>query len=212
MPYYRSYRRTYAKKRYTPRRTYRKKWGKYSNRRGVSRNGKVLLKVRESVVLATDPSGAIDAILLNDPSSTGDWTPIQNMYESAKVCAMKIHFIPSRAEEYPSAGTANWQPLYVAGAQDRVTAPGNSSNMIDRNTLKVFNLYRPFKYYFKLQTRTAVDTSGSTNTIVLAGGYQDLQGTWVTSAGIQLFAAGLANSTSYGQFIVTYYLACKNRH
>lgn len=163
----------------------------------------VRFKLRASFGVTSDGGGAIAGIWNNDPTGYGDWTNVQNMYDSYKIYAIKLHYIPSLPND-TSTVTGFW-PLYVATDQNDATVPGAVSVMLQYDDMKVFNMYRPWKLFRRLRDQSAI--SGTT---MLVGGYRPT--TIVTaSAGIKYYGNGFDLSTSYGQIIVTLYIKARYR-
>lgn len=204
MPYYRrNYRRSYNRRPYRPKRVYRAKWSRKNPRQGMG-DGKRFFKLRATVPLVSDAGGAIADVLTNNPSATQDWPNISALFDSYKVCAIKVKFIPDKPND--TSTITSYKPFYMVHDPDDYGVPTSSNQMIQYENVKIYNLYRPFSYYRRLSRQTSVGLG----TVVLQGGYRDAGDVTATQS-IKYYADGLDVSDNYGTFIVTLYVSAKNR-
>lgn len=203
MPYYRrrTYRRPYRKYRKSFR-TYRKKWGK--SRQGMGAYGKRFFKLRHTEQMIASGAGLYVGRFMNDPTVYQDWTSIDALFDTYKVCAMKLKFIPDKPND--TSTTTGYRPIYVVGDSDDTSALTSVNQAIEYENMKAFDLSKPWSYYFKLPKRTQI----AATTTIVGNGYQDTSVT-TASAAIKMYSSGLDISDTYGQFIVTIYVCARNR-
>lgn len=204
MPYFRRYRyrRPY----------YRRKFSKYSRRKwsrkrpiGSGMNGKRFFKLKHQEQMVSSGTGIYSGYFNNSPTTYLDFSHVAELFDVYKVAALKVKFVPSRPND--ESTTVTYRPIYIAGDPDTSAAFTSVDQPIQYENMKVYDLSRPWKYYYKIPTRTQVTGS----TILLKGGYIDTQYT-TPSASIRMWAEGLSLSENYGTFIVTAYVVAKQRN
>lgn len=190
-----------------PRRRYKRRgFGRRLRRKyNKGATGKRLFKFRAVVPIFTTAGGAISQFFSRNPTALPEFSTCGGLFDSAKVCAMKFHWLPSQPNG--SSITTVYAPAYVLYDPDETAAPvATADAALQYENCKVFNLYRPFKYYRKLDRITQQSTAG----VTLGGGWSDIV-TMPSNGGLMLFAAGLDATEEYGQLVVSYYVAFKNR-
>lgn len=206
MPYYRN-RGGYKsgrRSRYTGKRAV-KKWVAKKRPVGSGQHGKRFFKLKTAFGLTANVGGDINLAVTDDVSAFGDWSSIAALFDTYKVAALKVKFIPSLPND--ASGTTGFYPFYVVGDPNNNTTPVSSiTTACQYENMKAMNMYRPWTYYYKCPTKTA---SAATETI-LTGGYRP---TTATSAmcGIFGWGGGFDISQQYGSYIVTAYVVCKER-
>lgn len=134
-----------------------------------------------------------------------DWSSVSALYDQYKVNAIKIVYTPHLPND--TSVTVFYRSVYVSIDYDSVTQPTTYDGIAQYERMRVVNLYRPFKLYFRLP---AVLNTSSSTVVVGRMGWLDIANP--NPAGcIQLFSEGLNLSSAYGRFTVTYYISCKNR-
>ena len=205
MPYYRRrrypYRKTVFRKKWYGR---RKKYAKTLSMAQVTKDGKRFFKLRVATNFTSSALGTLDTVVDNNPSGFQDWSSISNLFDSYRVCAIKIKYIPSLPND--TSAVTGFYPLYAVNDHDDITPLASVNQAIQYENMKVHNLYMPWQHYFKIPVRTQTSTAGT----IEKGGYQDIASV-SGSAGIKLWVTGLDTSTQYGTMIVTHYIAAKNR-
>lgn len=201
MPYRRrTYRRRYK------RRTYRRKWSRKNVTRRFKNDGKRFFKLTTSDEVVSTAGGQIANVYTDNPNGYNDWTQIASLFDSYRVCAIKIKYIPNKPNDESNVTT--YQPLYIVQDRDSTTLPSTVNDMIQYENLKVKNLYRPWTYYRKFAKQTS---TGVTGQVMLAGGYKDCGQPTGSQAIFIVSEPGLQTSTTYGRWITTLYLTAKNR-
>lgn len=201
MPYRRrTYRRRYK------RRAYRKKWSRKSTARRFKNDGKRFFKLTTSDAVQTTSGGQVSNTYTDNPQDYTDWTQIASLFDSYRVCAIRIKYIPNRPNDQSNVTT--YQPLYIVQDRDSITPPGTVNAFIEYENMKVKNLYRPWSYYRKFAKQTSTGVSGQ---VVLAGGYRDCAQPTGTQAIFIVSEPGLQSETIYGRYITTLYVTAKNR-
>lgn len=214
MPYRR---RTTRRSRYSRKRTGKKAFKRVM--RKMRKSQLAVFKLRQTTTLSSTAAGNIQyRFTTADPSAfvsingagyataLEDWSGITSLYDQYRVCAVKLKFIPN----YPNNTTATtaYAPVYCMIDYDTEAPPGTVADVIQYNNLKVKNLYRPWKLYYKIPK----STPSVANAPQASVGYG-----WVDVAkpvqigAIQLLVNGASISSSYGTIIATYYICAKNR-
>lgn len=195
MPYYRkkSYRKKYSRKR-----TYRKKFSRKRNS-GMGQGGKRYFKLSISATCLSSGAGTLTDTFGNDPTGLNDWTPVSQLFDDYKVCAIKVQYIPDIPNG--SSITTSYQPVYIVGDNNDAAAATGANQIMQQEAFRVKNLWRPWKYYWKFQWK------GNT---ALSKGYRSVNDTNATQ-NIRLWASGLDFNTTYGRYIITHYIVAKNR-
>lgn len=199
------YRKGYG---YRRKRTYKRKYAwkrKWRRPPGSGMNGKRFFKLKHQEQMTTSGAGIYAGYFNNSPTTFLDFSHVAELFDVYKVCALKVRFVPSRPND--DSINTTYRPIYIAGDPDTSAAFTSIDQPVQYENMKVYDLSRPWKYYYKIPTRTQVTGS----TILLKGGYIDTQYT-TPSASIRMWAEGLSNSTNYGSFLVTAYVVAKQRN
>lgn len=150
--------------------------------------------------------GGVDVCINTDVTDFQDWTNVATLFDSYKICALKIKFNPA----FPNNLTATtaYAPVYLAGDPDvtNATGLGSVNTIIQYENCKVHNLYRPWSYYYKLPKVMSTGTSS----VMLQGGYFPSANPAIVG-GIYIYTEGLSISSTYGSIMVTAYMVCRNR-
>lgn len=179
----------------------------------ITNNGLRFFKLRYSNSLSSDGvsvmSHYIDiwnmTTVFDGAGTVQDWTNLTALFDSYRVNAVKIKFIPLLPNDL-STGTPpiGFSPLYIGTDYDALTSagiPSSAGAAIQYETMQVKNLFRPWSYYVKIPKYTR-------STYI--AGYQDMAAS-VTNGLIWMYGTSFYPSTSYGTVIITWYVSCKNR-
>lgn len=201
-------RRTFYKRRRSFVPKYRKRRMIKSYLRRKSKKGNLTVtKLRQVYNAAFDSAGSIDFYPhVLDPTGLEDWASYQAIYDSFRVYAVKIKFIPSLPND-TSINTA-FRPIYYTFDVDSTSPPNSVSDVIQYENLKVKNLYRPHSVYYRVPRYTS---GGQGSAAVLAGGFFDVNTTPPQNGVIGCYAENIDISQNYGTFVVTFYIGFKNR-
>lgn len=200
-------RRRYVKKSY-------KKGRKGYWKRKVAKVGRVTgpatpryFKLRRVVNMSSGPAGDITLTVSNNPNAATDWANISGLFDSYRLFAMSIKFIPQLPNNTSSA--TNYVPFYLVADFDSTLSPITTADgALQYENCKVVNMYRPWKYFVKFP-KVSYNAAASTQTI-LQGGWMDVA-TATASGGIYGYGSGFSSATSYGNYVVTYYVGARNR-
>lgn len=132
-----------------------------------------------------------------------DWVSVSNLYDEFRVSGIKLKFIPKRPNDPVS--TTSYEPGYIFMDTDSTGLNPTVAQCVGYDNLKVVNLYRPFKVYYKVPK--LINTSGTT---VAYPGWMDTAAPTATGS-VYFKAENLTASIDYGQMIVTYYIKTHNR-
>lgn len=199
------YRRRFVRKRrYGKKKSYRKRFTRYS--KGLGSSGKRFFKLSFVTNAASDAGGILDDVYTTNPSGLGDWSSVAALFDMYKVCAMKVKYIPSLPND--SSVTTGYWPMYIVGDNNEVTALSTAQSALNYEACKVKNMYRPWSYYFKFMRVSEYGTGSSE--VTMSGGWRP---TTVTTGvqSIKMYCTGLDTSTIYGSFVISAYIVCKNR-
>lgn len=196
------FKKNFRRKRYSARRR--------SSVKKSSGDGKRPFKVRYTQTLGSTGGGVIQVpISLTSPenvvSGSGtveDWSSITALFDNFKVCALKLRYIPSFPNN--TSATTAFAPLYSAVDYDEVNTSsciGTIAEAINYENMKVHNMYRPWKRYWKVRKLAFPG---------YAVGYNEVD-TPYNIGQMCLYGEGFTASTTYGQLIITYYIICKSR-
>lgn len=199
------------------RRRFRRKFRK-SKRRMIrrylkkkSKSGNLTVtKLKLIYTLTTSAGGVLDSYnAIRDPSSTYDWSSYGNLYDNYRVFAVKWQFIPAFPNNISSSTT--FQPFYTCIDYDSTdnSFVTNEAEILHYENAKVYNLYRPFKKYFKVPKMYSYSPSSGTG-VVLPGGFMDIAAP-CSSGVVAYYASSLTPSVAYGTIVLTYYTGFKNR-
>lgn len=237
MPYYRSKRR-YSRK--SSRRSHGKmkkrsfkSWMKSKKAKGTAH----VYKLRKNFDITTaDLTTGLYGSLTNPEAILGgtggyqtDWASIKSLYDSFRLCALKLEWLPVANTNYASGGqTAGPSPLYYPSIYrvfdvdnpgvTGVTIP-SVDEMEEYEKCKMKNPYRPFKWYFKCPKYSVNPGVGGTLSLpVLAKGYYyptngDPLTTWPAHGVWYLRSPSTPYDDIFyaGRLRITQYIACKNR-
>lgn len=171
---------------------------------GSGQHGKRFFKLKSAFGLSANVGGEINMAVTDNPSAFGDWSSIAALFDTYKVAAIKVKFIPQLPND--TSTTTGFFPLYVVGDPNDSTIPINSiTSACQYENMKTMNMYRPWKYYYKVPTKSSI--SGDT---VLTGGYRPTASTSGT-CGVYGWGGGFDVSQQYGSYVVTLYIVCKER-
>lgn len=189
----------------------RKRKGKRKFTKRTSRKQGVTIVYRKLKLLVEDTVQNVGAgservlniqVAMNDCSPAADFAAFQGLYESVRISAIKVKWIPSFNTEVPQTTSAytpgisfvdfNSTPSYLAYA-----------SCIPFDTMKIHNLYRPFSRYIPLPKH-----SFST---LESDGWQPTTGAGAQAGSFQmtcpLMGAGQVAGTVAGHHLITWY--CK---
>lgn len=199
------FRRRYKKKFYRRKKRYTRKY----TRAGRGSKGVRFFKLRQVTNLVTSVGGAVSFFNSANPSDAfnnggtdyEDWTNVYNLFDSFRVRAIKLKFIPSLPND--TSGTTAFSPLYVGGDPDSSTIMPVTTILeaVQYENMKVKNMFRPWSYYFKLPKPGATPTLGWCD---VASPTQQLGMIWAYGTGFDI-------STGYGTMISTIYLQARDR-
>lgn len=206
MPYYRRRRYGYSRKRtYGKRKTgwWKRKSKKYTGEKGIR-----FFKLRATIAVDSDAGGVISGGANNSPSGYQDWTSISNLFDSYRACGIAVKYIPDKPNDL--SATTGYKPLYVVGDPNSPTQPLTSTNTaIQYENMKVVNMYRPWKYWYKFPKVASVPLE---NNIILQGGFQSSSGANTNAfGGVWWYGTGYDVSDNYGTMIVTLYMMARDR-
>lgn len=207
MPYRRRKRYFRKRKRYF-KGYFKRKQLKYSQRKIT------FAKLKGTVTFSSNGAGLIqqtffdtDPALFDTANPLQDWLTYAALYDQYRVCAIKFQWIPTLPNN--ESATAVFQPFYTIYDQDSAPAATTTNALIQYSNLRVKNLYKPWKVYYKVARSFSSQVS---NVVVGSLGWYD---TDVPSAvGRILFSTGseaCSASVQYGRMICTYYIAFKNQ-
>lgn len=213
MPFRR--RRYFRKKRMFGRRSFRnvrkKLMKKYTGR------NQILAKLRGVIDVSSNAFGTVMGFQISttDPNSFDhnsnqlqDWGNFGAIYDQYRVCAIKLHWIPLLPNNVSSS--TEYSPFYVVADWDSGTMNTlTTAEAIEYGNLKVKNLYRPWKIYYRIPRGFNTEASA---TMVGSLGWMDVDATQAIGT-IQgtIGSNPITGSTTYGQLICTYYIAFKNQ-
>lgn len=204
------------------RRRFKRKRGRFAKKnmrkrilRRAHADGRSIFKLRGVTELSCSAGGQLThTVSLNNPGAwydgggaLSDLSNLTALYDSARICAIKLKFIPKLPNDFTSVGS--YMPLYIVRDDDDDTTPGSVSEMVQYEKLSVKNLYLPWSYYTKVPRVSGFKTG----VFVQVGsmGWYDLAAAQSIGA-IKLYSTGLnATGISYGTLVATYYIAFKSR-
>lgn len=199
------------KRRRNPR---KKRFGKKAHRmfktmlrQKTKRGNQIVAKIRTQEVISNTAANTLSTgVFVNEVGNAQDWSSYDAIYDTFRVCAIKIKWIP-----YLNSTTAlsAYSPMYVAWDLDHNTlATLDSVNeIIQYENCKFKNAYRPWTYFVKCPKIVSDGAS-----FMFQGGYCDVN-TYASLPGV----IGVYNEnpngagTALGNLIVTYYVSFKNR-
>lgn len=193
------YRRKKVGKKY-----YRSKKKRYARRNYMGQGGKRFFKLRYTETISSSVAGVIDTYLTSNPTSYQDWSSISSLFDNYRTCAIKLKFIPQLPNNVSSS--TSYAPLYIVGDPDSSTNPVTSVNeAIQYENMRVKNMYRPWKYYYKFPKVMATGSN-----VVINRGYQDCASP-ISIGVVGLYGTNFSLSTTYGTLVSTIYLVARNR-
>lgn len=169
-------------------------------------DGKRFFKLKANFSIDSDSVGRILITVAASPTGFSDWTNISALFDSYRICASKVKFIPALPND--SSSSVTFAPMYVIADNDSGTNPLTTtvSDAIQYENCKIKNMFRPWTYYRKWPKLTAQASGGT----MLQGGYQDVASV-SANQGIYGIGTGYTVSKNYGNMIITHYIAAKNR-
>lgn len=171
---------------------------------GMGEEGLRFFKIKFNQNVSSSGTGVILNVASTDPSASDDWTSIAALFDSYRVCAVKVKYLPG----IPNNTTPTaYAPLYVFADMDNVIVSVSSiNNILQYENLRVKDAFRSWQYYSKFQRVTGTATGVNND------GYIDTASPQATGS-IAIYGSGFNNSvTVYGYEIITWYIACKNRN
>lgn len=194
-----------------------RKYGRKTMRKKRSikrKDGLAPFKLTGVVDLTSDAANQIQhTVSLTNPGAyydgsgaLPDLSSLTSLYDQARICAIKIKYIPRVPNDL--ASYAAYVPLYIVRDDDDTSLPSSVSEMVQYENFKVKNMFRPWSYYTKVP-RVAGFVTG---TYVQVGsmGWFDLAAAQSIGA-IKIFATSTNASFTYGQLVISYYIAFKSR-
>lgn len=216
---YRRNRRTNVRRRFYGGVT-KKRYGRMMVKRALNkmrRTGLSVFKIRTNPAFTSDGSGEIlYGISTTNPALTtsvnggayvnacGDWSNLVTLYDSYRVFAVKIKFVP----RFPNnlSATTNFKPIYVYCDYDSPTVVTNTNNANEYENCKMKNLFMPWTVFYRIPKTLNL----ASNSTIVSFGWMDIANPQPTGH-IGMFSDGLSATSNYGDLQVTYYVGCKNR-
>lgn len=191
----------------------------FRNRNFVSRNigrryslyrAPHFLKLRGTIPVSSNGSGLLVATFPVNPSiwdgtnAMAEWAALSGLYDSYMVRGVKIRWVPDKPND--TSTTTNYRPCYNNQDMDSNTVPTSIAQILEYDNFSVFDLSKSWQKYFRISKFTGGGTTG----VILQGGWIDIASP-VSQGSISFRSEGLDLSDNYGHFIVTQYVAFKNR-
>jgi len=135
----------------------------------VQAQEQLVLKVLSlATVVSSNGSGIINNTFgLQNPSSFSGWANFAAIFDEYRVLATVIQWIPSNGYNKVIATQTCLTPLYVVLDRDSVTTIASTSQACGYDSVKAFDLERPFKYAkYKMsgsREATFITTASPTN-------------------------------------------------
>lgn len=145
-------------------------------------------------------------------ASAEDWTNYTGLYETFRIHAIKVQWIPTfNINETPTATFPAYSPLYIAYNKEAgdQTKLDTVAEIIAYNNVKFKNIMRPFTYYVKCPKITSLLGAYP----VFTGGYIDIDGVAQCPGIIGYVSSNnIANVTTIiGTWLATWYVSFKTR-
>lgn len=100
-----------------------------------------------TVSLATNGAGLIStSIHIQDPSGAPNWASLANVYDEYRVLAAAIHYLPANGYNKIVATQSCANPIFVVLDRDSATALTTVSGATSYDSVRMFDLERPFKF------------------------------------------------------------------
>lgn len=198
-----------SRPRFRRRRRFRRKFSRKKSRSIFHRkftgvNAKRYFKLKAVFTLTSTAGGTYAGVFTDNPSGMQDWTPFQSLFDSYRVHAIKIRFIPA----FPNnlSATTAYRPVYIVGDNDDVGALASVNLALQYDSVKVKNLNMPWTYYFKWSKIT----SSAAATVMTRVGYLTTA-TPQANRAVKFYADNLTASVNYGDLVVTMYVSGVDR-
>lgn len=218
MPSKKSYKK---KRRYSTKRVVRRKLRKFS------KVGLTVQKHRpEPITFVTDAGGTFNergcltnpTRCFNGSNAVVDWLLVQGLWDSYRVCGIKIKYVPHTpsAQQVLPTTAQYFQPLYGIIDYNNLDSSSPFSGLneiVQYERMKVFNLNKPWKWWIRVPKYTGATTSSvGVGVITQNRGFFNTATSELPAVGCwYLYGENLNASTTYGTLVITYYLALKNR-
>lgn len=164
-------------------------------------------KLKRVVFLAASSGTISSSVAIYDPQSAQEWSSIAALFDSFRVHAIKMQWLPYAPNEVQA--TQVYAPCYVLADFDATSAPvATAAAAIEYENMKAKNLFRPWTYYVRVPKLTGTTIS---NVVVHEGGYVDTTNLPTNLGQLQLFSSGNTGALNYGSYILTYYISCRDR-
>lgn len=155
-------------------------------------------------------------VFVNDPNNCTDFASLQQLYDLYKITGCKVKFYPKFIDSsVPGAAGTAFSPIYVFYDPDSSVAVTTVDAAVQYDNHKVFNLYRPWKYYCSpiVQSDTSVNAAGALLAFRKRVGamFDIINPTYYHKGIIGWVADTLTTGTQYGDIVVTYYCLCSER-
>lgn len=163
--------------------------------------------------VTSDVAGVINpAFSTRIPSGALELTNFNALYDSYRVCAVKVKFIPYGPNDTTS--TRDYQPLFGVHDPDDLSGTNTITSVnqiLQYDNFKTFNLYKPWKWYFKVsKIMNGKQANGTDDIITYGRGLIDIN-TPCYTGNMCFYGIDYTPSTKYGNLIVTYYILYANR-
>lgn len=153
-------------------------------------------------------------IVTNDPSTAQDWTNVRNLFEYYKVCAIKLHWIPSintRDLNTNPVTRAHFRPMYIVHDYNNSLGSTPSDDaIIQIQNMRVKAQFMPWRTYHRM-----VNTLDPTGTLPQMGrsffATSEPHSTQSVVVHLPGDSEGNTPGNRIGTLIVTYYLSARGR-
>lgn len=182
---------------------------------GAGRYDVHLHKLKTITDVLTNSVGELQMVIDDNVTAIPDWTNLGPLYDTYKVFAMKIEFIPLIPND-DSSITSSFPPMVVVYDVDNTAFPtlvGGDvyGTLLEYSKSKVNQSNVAWSYYTRVETPTsAAVTSLGVAPSIKRGGMVDVAGAQAFSAILIAMRYG-KNDTYYGKIVVTRYVKCANR-
>jgi hypothetical protein len=132
--------------------------------KGSGFNGRRFFKLRQSSRVNQAPASAGGYLITDDPSSAPDWASLAALFDSYRVCAIKMKFISdgtfqSMTDANGTGSVYHNVPVYVFHDCNSIvsTVPSEIANVVQYEKLKVKQVTRMFSYYRKMRHNVPIN-------------------------------------------------------
>lgn len=172
-------------------------------------------KLREYQTVSSTVGSETTIVIYDNPNTAVNWTDFTDLFDSFRVCAVKLRWIPNmNVSELSLTQTAFQSPVFIAYDKNSfISTVPSKEQLIQYENLKIKRVLGNWSVYYRMQRNIPLNTSLTTSYGVSTRGYQPTNAPTASQTimmRIPIMITGTTGSVQIAQVIATYYCCFKD--